>query len=59
MSQTVRSKARELLETEGKESAIAFFEERIKKIGEPKSFQDVYNISVNKIVIKWINDQVI
>ncbi|QHB38773.1 hypothetical protein HWC92_gp14 [Flavobacterium phage vB_FspS_morran9-1] len=56
MAQTVISKAKELLETEGKEKAIEFFENRIKEIGEPKNFQEVCNISGNKIAIKWIND---
>lgn len=59
MAQTVICKAKELLEKDGKENAISFFEDRIKKIGEPKNFQDVCNISGNKIAIKWINDQVV
>jgi len=54
---TVIGKAKELLEKEGKEKAIAFFEERIKKIGEPKNFQDICNISGNETAIKWLKDQ--
>ena len=46
---TVIDKAKELLEAEGSEKAILFFEERIKEIGDPKCFQDVCNISGNKV----------
>lgn len=58
MALTVIDKAKELLEKEGKGKAIAFFEERIKDIGNPKNFQEVCNIAGNKTAIKWIKDQI-
>jgi len=54
---TVISKAKELIETVGSEKAIEFFQEIIDSIGEPKSFDDVCNISGNECAIKYIKDE--
>lgn len=56
MVKTVISKAKELLETEGKEIAINFFQVRIDEIGEPKNFQDICNISGSEVAIEWIKN---
>lgn len=56
MAKTVISKAKELLETEGKEIAINFFQVRIDEIGEPKNFQDICNISGSEVAIEWIKN---
>jgi hypothetical protein len=58
MAQTVISKAKELMEEVGTEKAIAFFQERIDLIGEPKNFQDVCNISGNETAIDFINGKI-
>lgn len=53
---TVIEKARELVAEYGKETAIKFFENRIKLIGQPTCFQDVCNISGNETAIEYINN---
>ena len=55
---TVIDKAKELLESHGEEYAIKFFENRINEIGEPKSFQDICNISGNETAIQWLKGEI-
>ncbi len=58
MAQTVISKAKELTEEVGNEKAIAFFQERIDLIVEPKNCQDICNISGNETAIDFINGKI-
>tara|TARA_R110000772_G_scaffold3193_5_gene11559 strand:+ start:5352 stop:6185 length:834 start_codon:yes stop_codon:yes gene_type:complete len=55
---TIIGKAKELVEQHGEEYAIEFFENRINEIGDPKSFQDVCNISGNETAIQWIKGKI-
>lgn len=51
---TIIGKAKELLQTHGKEYAIKFFQDRIEQIGTPKNFDDVCAISGNETAIEWL-----
>lgn len=55
---TVIDKARELVETEGKEAAIKFFEDRINSLSPPKDFGEVCKIAGAKTAIQWINGEI-
>ena len=55
---TVIDKAKELVVEHGKDYAIKFFEDRIKQIGQPTSFQDICNISGNETAIDWIKGKI-
>lgn len=58
MAQTIISKAKELIKELGTEKAIAFFQKRIDKIGEPKNFQDICDISGNETAIEFIKGNI-
>lgn len=53
-----KRESKELIESVGKEEAIAFFKKRIEEIGKPKNFQDVCNISGNETAIAYIKDKI-
>lgn len=50
-------KAKELVSEIGKDKAIAFFQERIKAIGKPETFQQVCEISGNEVAINFIKEK--
>ena len=52
---TIFQHARELIESHGKEYAIAEYEKRIKELGEPKDFGEVCKLSGYETAIEYIN----
>ena len=56
MTQTVIGKAKELIKSVGKDKAIEFFQKRIDLIGEPKTFQDICDMSGNETAVSYIKD---
>jgi hypothetical protein len=53
---TIIEKARELIQTVGKEEAIKFFEKRIGELGEPQNFEEVCKLSGWETAIEFINE---
>ena len=58
MSQTVIGKAKELVETLGKEEAIKVFEKRIKDFGVPKNFEELCVVIGWETAIDWIKGEI-
>ena len=52
---TVIDKAKELIKEVGKEKAIEYFEERIKKLTPPKDFGEICKIAGAETAIDFIN----
>jgi len=58
MAQTVIGKAKELIESVGKDEAIKFFEDRIKKLGKPKDFEELCMLSGWETAIDFIKGKI-
>lgn len=54
---TVIDKAKELIDTVGKEKAIEYFEDRIKQHSPPKEFSDITKIAGAETAIEFIKKQ--
>jgi hypothetical protein len=53
---TIIDKAKELIESEGVDKAIDFFQKRIADIAEPKSFKELCAISAHEAAIDFIKN---
>ena len=56
MAKTIIKFAKELVDEKGTEIAIKIFENRIKKLGEPKNFEETCKLSGWKTAIQYIKD---
>lgn len=56
MSKTVISKAKELIQEQGKSCAIQYFQEKIDKMGEPKDFAQLCQQSGWETAINFIEN---
>ena len=58
MAITVIDKAKELIESVGKEEAIKVFEKRIEELGHPKNFEEVCKLSGLETAIQFIKGEI-
>lgn len=58
MARSVINKAKELIESVGKEEAIKVFEKRIEELGQPKNFEEVCKLSGWETAIQFIKDKI-
>jgi hypothetical protein len=54
---TIIAKAKELIEEQGTEKAIQYFQNKIDEIGEAKDFPSVCKIAGFEIAIEFIKEQ--
>ena len=58
MVQTIIGKAKELIESVGKDEAIKFFEDKISKLGKPKDFEELCIMSGWETAIDFIKGEI-
>ena len=54
---SIITRAKELINSFGKEETIIYFEKEIEKLGEPKSFEDMCKLSGFETAIKYIKEE--
>ena len=54
---TIIDKAKELIDSVGKDEAIKFFEKQIEELGEPKNFGDICKLSGCETAIQFIKGE--
>lgn len=45
MTKSIINKAKELIDSVGKEEAVKVFEKKIEELGEPKNFEEICKLS--------------
>jgi hypothetical protein len=58
MSKTIIKYAKELVAEKGEEIAIKIFENRIKRLGKPKNFEEICKVSGWETAIQYIKGEI-
>ncbi len=54
----VITKAKELIETVGKEDAIKMLEKKIEELGEPKNFEEICKLSGLETALNYVKGEI-
>ena len=55
---SVITKAKELIETFGKEDAIKMLEKKIEELGEPKNFEEICKLSGLETALNYVKGEI-
>lgn len=55
---SVITKAKELIETVGKEDAIKMLEKKIEELGEPKNFEEICKLSGLETALNYVKGEI-
>ena len=55
---SVITKAKELIETVGKEDAIKILEKKIEELGEPKNFEEICKLSGLETALNYVKGEI-
>lgn len=55
---SVITKAKELIETVGKEDAIKMLEKKIEELGEPKNFEEICKLSGLETALNYVKVEI-